>query len=273
MITFKNIPMPVSVNVAYSNVGKSRKKSAAYARYENSFEQWCYLNQASIKSALNYLEQVGNRRPYFLFWVFKFDLSLVLNKTIKAKEAVKQLDTSNRIKVIEDCVAELLGVNDSYFFDFLPMKRTGENNVDLFIVPIEEVDSILIDTIRNKYKANLDDMINYINNWNDMKVHKPQHLRSKGKRHMPKSVQDAGKFKPMYARESWRKLRALHLSKYPFCDNCGEDKNLHVDHRIAHKGNDKLFYQESNLVTLCNACHSSKTARVDQVRDSKGRFS
>lgn len=274
MIVFTDIPMPITVNAAYSVKGRSKTKSGDYHAYEQIFNNWCLLKQKEIKEALKMINTNQFSGVFFLVWVFKFEPSSILNKTLKAKEAVKTLDTSNRIKVVEDCISETLNINDSYFFDFLPLKRLGNNTVDLYMIPIEQADNTLIMSIRGRYQSDLDSMISYINDWRKekMKRHKPQHLRSKGKKHTPKSVQNAGQFKSMYSSSNWHKLRELHLQKYPFCNVCGSRENLHVDHKIAHKGDASLFLDESNLETLCHSHHSSKTARKDQIRDDKGRF-
>ncbi|KAE8761247.1 hypothetical protein FSO04_04415 [Paraburkholderia madseniana] len=36
-----------------------------------------------------------------------------------------------------------------------------------------------------------------------------------------------------------------------------------VDHRIAHRGDMALFWNQSNWVAMAKTCHDSNTARVD----------
>lgn len=103
-----------------------------------------------------------------------------------------------------------------------------------------------------------------------MKTHKPAHLKRKAKTH--KLRYQKGRFKELYASREWKAIRKLHLSKYPYCDECGSKNNLNVDHRIAHNGDPVLFKDPNNLVTLCHSHHSKKTATKDQIRDAQGRF-
>jgi 5-methylcytosine-specific restriction enzyme A len=60
----------------------------------------------------------------------------------------------------------------------------------------------------------------------------------------------------------WIKLRSKHLKANPTCVKCG-NKGSHVDHVVAHRGNDALRLDPSNLQTLCASCHSKKTASSD----------
>ena len=79
----------------------------------------------------------------------------------------------------------------------------------------------------------------------------------------------------------WRKLRAAHLAKHPFCVRCliaaGVDHTLStdqvviaypmaanglpygtvVDHIKSHRGNASLMYDADNLQTLCKRHHDS----------------
>ena len=64
----------------------------------------------------------------------------------------------------------------------------------------------------------------------------------------------------------WRRLRAKILSKHPYCVDPYQvhaipEKATDVDHIISKR--DGGTDDESNLQTLCHACHSRKTARSD----------
>jgi len=59
----------------------------------------------------------------------------------------------------------------------------------------------------------------------------------------------------------WRKIRELYLSKHPLCEHCLEIDLLvpatEVHHivPVSEGGGD----EDANLMSLCKACHSSKT--------------
>lgn len=61
----------------------------------------------------------------------------------------------------------------------------------------------------------------------------------------------------------WKKLRERHLAAHPFCVDCGAREGLHVDHVLAHQGNERLRLDPNNLATRCRPCHSRKTATQD----------
>lgn len=63
-------------------------------------------------------------------------------------------------------------------------------------------------------------------------------------------------------------LRLKHLSSHPFCVVCREEgkttiecvpKPAIVDHIRPHRGRPELFFDESNLQTMCKSHHSKKT--------------
>jgi 5-methylcytosine-specific restriction protein A len=62
----------------------------------------------------------------------------------------------------------------------------------------------------------------------------------------------------------WRKSREIHLRQYPLCVACERQGMItgatQVDHVIPHKGDYKLFWDQSNWQSICEPCHSRKTA-------------
>lgn len=76
-------------------------------------------------------------------------------------------------------------------------------------------------------------------------------------------------FKKLY-NSRWYKLRKQFLLRYPLCEECKRDGVVIaaevVDHVIPHKGNEQLFWDESNWQSLCKHHHDIKTAKED------GRF-
>lgn len=61
----------------------------------------------------------------------------------------------------------------------------------------------------------------------------------------------------------WQKARERFLAKHPLCKHCQAQGIVtaatDVDHVIPHRGNDALFWDESNWQSLCKSCHSVKT--------------
>jgi 5-methylcytosine-specific restriction protein A len=63
-----------------------------------------------------------------------------------------------------------------------------------------------------------------------------------------------------YRTSRWRKVRARHLKKQPYCQcphHIGQmvEGNT-VDHITPHKGDTRLFWDERNFQTLTATCHS-----------------
>lgn len=67
----------------------------------------------------------------------------------------------------------------------------------------------------------------------------------------------------LYDTVRWRKMRAAQLIAEPFCRSCAKAgirrRADDVDHIIPHRGDKKIFYDASNLQSLCHSCHSRKT--------------
>lgn len=82
-----------------------------------------------------------------------------------------------------------------------------------------------------------------------------------------RSVQDERKssaeYHWLYHTKKWRMLRAQQLIAEPFCRECaaaGErTRATDIDHIKPHKGRKELFFDPSNLQSLCHSCHSRKT--------------
>lgn len=68
-----------------------------------------------------------------------------------------------------------------------------------------------------------------------------------------------------YNTTRWQKLRRLHLSMFPLCEDCeeiGETKEAQaVDHRKPISDGGDPFPSHDGLASLCYRCHSAKTAR------------
>ena len=67
----------------------------------------------------------------------------------------------------------------------------------------------------------------------------------------------------LYYTTRWREMRAVQLITEPYCRDCGRHgvrvPATDVDHIVPHRGNKRLFYDATNLQSLCHSCHSRKT--------------
>jgi 5-methylcytosine-specific restriction endonuclease McrA len=56
----------------------------------------------------------------------------------------------------------------------------------------------------------------------------------------------------------WAKARATYLAKHPICSREGcNEAATHLDHVIAHRGDQKLFWDKNNWAGLCAFHHNS----------------
>jgi 5-methylcytosine-specific restriction protein A len=69
-----------------------------------------------------------------------------------------------------------------------------------------------------------------------------------------------------YTRQ-WSVFRLNWLSDHPLCVKCLEQglyvSATEVDHIVPHCGDMEKFWDESNVQSLCEPCHSRKTATED----------
>ena len=61
----------------------------------------------------------------------------------------------------------------------------------------------------------------------------------------------------------WQKARDLFLKQHPLCAFCQAEGKIVpatvVDHIIPHRGDQTLFWDQSNWEALCKDCHDKKT--------------
>lgn len=66
----------------------------------------------------------------------------------------------------------------------------------------------------------------------------------------------------------WQKARARHLRMNPLCVMCQAEDRVTaatvVDHRIPHRGDERLFWDETNWQSLCASHHSGQKQREEQ---------
>lgn len=66
----------------------------------------------------------------------------------------------------------------------------------------------------------------------------------------------------------WRKLRQAYLDQNPLCAMHMEQgltaRATVVDHRVPHRGDPELFWDQSNWQALCKSCHDSHKQRLEK---------
>jgi Holliday junction resolvase RusA-like endonuclease len=119
--------LPPSSNKIYVN------KRGGKGRFLSTF-----ANQYKIKVknhlGENYFTEINILKPetiYEISYIFLFKKEEIYNITYGkpkgAKTKYKKLDVSNRIKLLEDCLTEITGIDDSYFFTLSIKKKVSKN--------------------------------------------------------------------------------------------------------------------------------------------------
>lgn len=66
----------------------------------------------------------------------------------------------------------------------------------------------------------------------------------------------------------WRRYRLGYLAQHPLCVMCHERGLVAVatvvDHIVPHRGDQQLFWLETNHQALCKACHDGDKARQER---------
>lgn len=65
----------------------------------------------------------------------------------------------------------------------------------------------------------------------------------------------------------WQKASRAFLHAHPLCERCLAEgryvKATVVDHKVPHRGDQELFWDQSNWQALCKPCHDKKTFTED----------
>jgi 5-methylcytosine-specific restriction endonuclease McrA len=77
-------------------------------------------------------------------------------------------------------------------------------------------------------------------------------------------------WKAWYKTARWQALRrSVFLRDLYTCRKCGliepNTTLLVCDHKVPHRGNQKLFWDEGNLQALCKACHDAAKQAEEQA--------
>lgn len=126
--------LPPSSNHAYINNGfGGRTLSAAGKKFKT---------ETKVTIARRYTTALTAMKPNMPALVLaRFYFESLLNKgwPKTAKSRYKKLDATNRVKLLEDALAEVLGVDDSCTMAFIPVKLQGTpERVELYIWSLEQ---------------------------------------------------------------------------------------------------------------------------------------
>jgi len=74
----------------------------------------------------------------------------------------------------------------------------------------------------------------------------------------------------LYQTKRWKSERKVFLQEHPFCAICKKYGYLKaatvVDHIKPHKGDEVLFWDQSNWQACCKSCHDS----TKQIKERSG---
>ena len=75
-------------------------------------------------------------------------------------------------------------------------------------------------------------------------------------------------FKHLYNSSRWKRRRRAHLQRFPLCAYCQAQgyttAGAIVDHKIPHKGDVELFFNEENWQTLCKLHHDASKQKEEK---------
>lgn len=65
----------------------------------------------------------------------------------------------------------------------------------------------------------------------------------------------------------WQQAREQFLTEHPLCVMCQSEGRVEpatvVDHVVPHRGDERLFWDRSNWMSLCARCHSGTKQRME----------
>lgn len=129
--------LPPSSNKIYFRGTILKKEAREYA------ERFSYH---ITREYLHLINQVDPQAIYSISLFFYFES--LLNETYgdlripekkRAKTRYKKLDLSNRVKLVEDCARDAIGVDDSHTFEMLTVKAVDRANprVEIYVRDVE----------------------------------------------------------------------------------------------------------------------------------------
>ena len=88
--------------------------------------------------------------------------------------------------------------------------------------------------------------------------------------HQRKPFANARRSTSLYGTERWKRESSAHLLREPNCGACAATGVMTlatvVDHIVPHRGDEALFWDETNWASLCRPHHNAKTGRETRER-------
>lgn len=128
------LPLPPSDNHIYFNLpgggrGRTNKAKSYLSKVKSQIAQLAILNHVEFRQHVPYSIET---------WIY---FNKIENKGWvkgKAKSRYMKVDTGNRTKLVEDSIAEAIGVDDSHLFDKYHHKRCDPDNPRVEVIFWEE---------------------------------------------------------------------------------------------------------------------------------------
>lgn len=73
----------------------------------------------------------------------------------------------------------------------------------------------------------------------------------------------------LYRTSRWRTERVEFLTRNPMCVYCRDLANV-VDHKTPHKGDEALFWDQTNWQPCCKPCHDGTKKQLEMSGTIKG---
>lgn len=126
MIILPKLPMPPRLNDAYQPIRGRIVSTTILRNYKRAFDVWYYEHADIVHTATRQMWNLieAGRDTFEVKLLLGFHYSSIWTQ----KEIPKKMDATNRIKVVEDCVAKALEVDDCHNWHFSVFKTEVPEN-------------------------------------------------------------------------------------------------------------------------------------------------
>lgn len=112
-VALAGLPMPPSTNALHRSIGRGKViKSAKYNEYERQCQVWMLQNNHQLMPARAFVRQCGPRKFIKVDCIFYMHRERILSLA----NLPQANDTSNRLKAAHDAVAQMLHIDDKFFW-------------------------------------------------------------------------------------------------------------------------------------------------------------